>query len=111
MSQLPTTERELQQWVLAVAKMGRWMAYHTFDSRRSQPGFPDLILIRGTTLIAAELKVGGNHPSPIQLEWLEAFAAVRRVEAMVIRDGAEYDGVAERLLRADAHTEGQDGTR
>lgn len=36
-------------------------------------GFPDLILIRGTLLIAVELKVGKNTPSAEQLEWLERF--------------------------------------
>lgn len=62
-----------------------WKPYHTYDSRRSDKGFPDWILIkenntgkqrRKNELIAAELKVGKDKPTPDQLLWLQAFAAV-----------------------------------
>ena len=86
-----------------------WRTYHTHDSRRSDVGFPDLILIRGPELIAVELKA--NTPSGTralaaevarrpewlrsrdlsgpQAAWLEAFAFI----------GAE---VATALLAAEA---------
>lgn len=39
-------ESEAQQTILDLAGWRRWWAYHTFDSRRSQGGFPDLVLVR-----------------------------------------------------------------
>ena len=39
-------EAELQRNVLSLAAMTGWLAYHTYDSRRSQAGFPDLVLVR-----------------------------------------------------------------
>jgi hypothetical protein len=80
------TERELQALVVEAARQFGWMAYHTFDSRRSQPGFPDLVLIRGDRLIAAELKVGTALPTEDQKAWLAAFGRVRSVEAVIVRD-------------------------
>ncbi len=53
--------------------------YHTHDSRRSQRGFPDVVLvhpIRGI-VIFAELKKKGGYPSTEQRLWL---AALRMVE-------------------------------
>ena len=47
------------QWVTAVAGDGK--------------GFPDLILIRGHKMIAAELKVKKNVVEPDQQDWLDAF--------------------------------------
>jgi hypothetical protein len=38
-------------------------------------GFPDVVLVRGPTLIAAELKVKNNKPTPMQLLWLSWLAA------------------------------------
>ena len=35
-----------------------WISYHTWDSRRSHEGFPDLTAWRGDQLIFAELKLG-----------------------------------------------------
>lgn len=69
----PTDESEFQSLVVAEAKTRGWKVYHTFDSRRSEPGFPDLIMIRGRRKIAAELKMSGNKPTAAQLDWLSAF--------------------------------------
>ena len=38
-------------------------------------GFPDLVLLRGGAIVAAELKVGRGKPTPEQASWLAAFAA------------------------------------
>ena len=40
------TEKKFQAAVLQIANMYGWLAYHTHDSRRSAPGFPDLVLVR-----------------------------------------------------------------
>jgi len=60
------TEREFQVHVTTVAEQLGWWTYHTHDSRRSEPGFPDLTLVRGTRLVFAELKREGGRVTPAQ---------------------------------------------
>lgn len=48
-----------------------WRIYHTFDSRSSSAGFPDLVLLR-ERLIFAEVKKVGAQPRPDQVKWLDA---------------------------------------
>ena len=38
------TEEELQTNTIHAAEQFGWSAYHTYDSRRSRAGFPDLVL-------------------------------------------------------------------
>ena len=65
------TERELQAAVERIADLTGWQYYHTHDSRRSAPGFPDLVLARGKRVIFAELKSAGGRLSITQKEWLD----------------------------------------
>ena len=82
MSGLVVTEKQFQATVIELAKVLKWKCYHTHDSRRSEPGFPDLALCRGDRLLFAELKRdGGGKLTPAQTEWLSALAQVRIVEA------------------------------
>ena len=53
-----------------MAELHGWLVYHTHDSRRSQPGFPDLTMVRHGRLIFAELKKDGAYPTPEQRRWL-----------------------------------------
>lgn len=85
MPALEMAEAPFQASVIALAKPAGWRCYHTYDSRKSEPGFPDLILIRGPMLIAAECKRDSENPTPAQYEWLEAFDGVRVVWAGVWR--------------------------
>lgn len=64
------TEKALQTNVQQLAKLRGWLTYHTYDSRRSDPGFPDLVMARGRRLIFAELKSERGRVSPAQAEWL-----------------------------------------
>ena len=50
------TEKQFQQQIIQLAHLHGWWCYHTHDSRRSQPGFPDLVLIRGRSILYRELK-------------------------------------------------------
>jgi hypothetical protein len=75
------TERDFQAAVIALAKRHAWLAYHTHDSRRSEAGFPDLVLLRGDVAIVAELKRSAKErPTAAQETWLEAWRAVKRIE-------------------------------
>lgn len=66
------TEKELDQQVKDLASAcGFRRAYHTYDSRRSQSGFPDLVLVRDR-VVFIELKREGGKLSDAQKEWLAA---------------------------------------
>jgi hypothetical protein len=71
-----TTEKQFQQQVLELAGLYGWRAYHTFDSRRSAAGFPDLVLGRPPRLIFAELKTATGRVSAAQQAWLDDLTAV-----------------------------------
>ena len=99
MTRLPTiSERAFQAQVIAAAEAQGWLCYHTHDSRRSQPGFPDLIMVRGYRMVALELKVGKRKPTVDQVRWLAALREVWQVDALVARPD-DWDNVMELLKR------------
>jgi hypothetical protein len=69
------TEKQFQGHITELAKLCHWWAYHTHDSRRSEAGFPDLVLVRGSWLVFAEIKVGDNKPTRKQLACLARLKA------------------------------------
>jgi hypothetical protein len=71
------SEKEFQAAVKAEAKRRGWLGYHTHDSRKSEAGFPDLILLRETRIIAAELKAEDGKTTAAQDKWLEAFMSAK----------------------------------
>jgi hypothetical protein len=64
------SERDFQNRVVELARLRRWLVYHTHDSRRSDPGFPDLVMVRGGVLVFAELKSQKGRTTIAQREWL-----------------------------------------
>jgi hypothetical protein len=64
------TEDQLLEAIREYALLKKWLCYHTHDSRKSEPGFPDLVLLRSGWIIFAELKKEGEHPSLEQEKWL-----------------------------------------
>jgi hypothetical protein len=61
--------------------------YHTFDSRRSEKGFPDsLIFVERPApwLCVAELKAEGKRTSPEQVAILDRFAELDRLAPGII---------------------------
>lgn len=78
------TEAQLQQQVLDLAALTGWLAYHTHDSRRSQPGFPDLVLVntRQERTIFAELKTATGRVSEAQRRWLHTLTAAGNETAL-----------------------------
>lgn len=63
------SEKEFQRWVVELAEWYRILTYHNPDSRRSNPGFPDLVLV-GRYVVFAELKTDKGRVSEKQREWL-----------------------------------------
>jgi hypothetical protein len=94
-------ERDLQDNVLEMARWLNWLTYHTFDSRRSQPGLPDIIAIRNQTVLWIELKKDDRaRLRPEQQLWSEK----------LLEAGQDYrrwswtswlSGEVERTLRED----------
>lgn len=66
------SEAAFQQQVEDVATRYGWLIYHTHDSRRSRAGFPDLVMVKGSRVVYAELKKAGNYPTAEQRTWLKA---------------------------------------
>ena len=69
------TEADLQAQVIAAAKSLKWLAYHTHDSRRSEPGFPDLVLVHPLHgILFRELKTETGRISKDQDRWISGLA-------------------------------------
>lgn len=66
-----TSEKELQSAVLEYMGWRSWLVYHTHDSRRSQPGFPDVVGVKGSRLVFIELKTEKGKLRAEQKEWLD----------------------------------------
>ena len=64
------TEKAFQSKVISIAKKLGWSVYHTYDSRRSEPGYPDLTLVRDR-VIFAELKTETGKLSQTQSVWID----------------------------------------
>lgn len=91
------SEKALQQTIVDAARRLKWKVYHTYDSRRSTPGFPDLCMVRDDRLIFAELKTEKNKLTPEQEAWLEALSDFPGVETYVWRPSGLDDAL--RLLQ------------
>ena len=94
----PVSEKALLETIREAAAWANWACYHTHDSRRSEPGFPDLVLVRDGEMLAWELKSESGRVTAEQQQWLDRFAAVPGVEAAVVRP-ADLDWALARLTR------------
>ena len=85
------TERQLQDWLIDVARWLGWRAVHFRPARvvikgreswrtavqGDGKGFPDTILARGTRLLVVECKrLQAPRPNAEQTSWLDAFRSV-----------------------------------
>jgi hypothetical protein len=68
------SEEEFLANVRAMASLYGVLAYHTHDSRRSDPGFPDLVLV-GRFTEFWELKTETGKVSPHQRAWIDCLIA------------------------------------
>jgi len=100
-------EDELQSLIIdpkrGIAPLLGYLCYHTHDSRRSNPGFPDLCMV-GKRLIFAELKSEAGKVSAEQLDWLNRLDVIERksegvVVARLWRPSDWLNGEVEEVLR------------
>lgn len=78
------TEKDLQAGVVEILRWEKWLCYHTYDSRRSQPGFPDLVAVRGSRLMFVEFKSEKGKLRLEQVDWLDALVKAHG-EVYVVR--------------------------
>lgn len=103
------SERELQDWIVATARLLGWRIFHARVARTAKGwrtavsydgvGFPDLCLVRDRVLFA-EIKVGKNRLSSEQVAWLEALREAG-AEAHVWTDRDWASGIVEAELRRE----------
>jgi hypothetical protein len=95
------SEKEFQAQVLDFARLSGWLCYHTHDSRRSAPGFPDLVLVRPPVVVFAELKAEAGRVRVEQEVWLKALASSESVEAVLWRP-RDWPEIEQTLQRSSA---------
>jgi hypothetical protein len=98
------SEKEWQSVVVRYARLRNWLCYHTFDSRRSAPGFPDLVLVhtKQRRVLFVELKAESGKPSLQQTLWLNVLRACPGVETYLFRP-SDWDEVRA-VLDGKTHT-------
>lgn len=93
-------EERLQSQIVQLARLQGWAVYHTFDSRHSVAGFPDLELSRiepRPRIIKAELKDETNKPTREQIDWLNLYAAMGGPIEVFLWRPAHWDAIVEIL--------------
>ena len=65
-------EAELQSMVEQAARLHGLAVFHDGVALRSEPGFPDLVLVGANGVLFRELKTDRGRLSPHQVFWLEA---------------------------------------
>lgn len=68
-------EKEFQGNVVELAHYMGYLTYHTFDSRRSEPGFPDLVIAGKNRILFREIKTEKGMLTAAQLTWGGALTA------------------------------------
>lgn len=86
MAALPElSEAEFMRRVIQLARLLGFAVYHTHDSRRSDAGFPDLVLVKPPRVIFAELKSAKGKVRPEQQHWLELLEGCHLIGAYLWR--------------------------
>lgn len=67
-----TPEKAFMAQVCQLLTLTGWLWYHTHDSRRSKPGFPDIVAVRGERTVFIETKSDTGRLSPEQGQWVKA---------------------------------------
>ena len=93
------TERQLEHGIRAIlADLPSLRWYHTFDSRRSPGGFPDMTIV-GQRVIYRELKTAKGKVTDTQAGWLHALVMAEQ-DACVWRPADLVSGLIGRQLAA-----------
>ena len=87
------SERDFQTAVVRYARIMGWRIAHFRPAQmrsgawatpmQGDPGFPDLVMVRGGRVVFAELKRVGKKPQDLQSAWLDDLKACDGVEVYV----------------------------
>jgi hypothetical protein len=77
------------QALIDYLRLRNWTVYHTFDARRSAPGFLDIVAVRAGRLCFIETKTLTGKLSPAQEFWFGILGAVPCVETYLLRPSEE----------------------
>lgn len=69
----PERELPFMQVIIDFARSIGWLVYHTRDSQKSAPGYPDVVMLRGSRQVVAEFKSGHGAVASAQVIWLTAY--------------------------------------
>lgn len=89
------TEAAFMQAIINYARHADWLVYHTYTSKRSEPGFPDLVMLSEGQCVVAEVKTEEGKVTQAQALWLAGFKAAG-IEAHVWRP-SDWDAIKARL--------------
>jgi len=97
-------EKELQQTVLEMFGWHSWLTYHTYDSRMSQPGFPDVVAVKGHRVVWMELKSKKGKIRPEQRVWLDQLV-LSQSEVYLVRpsDMDTVEDIARGIMNLRCH--------
>ena len=80
----PMTERAWLAQALRLAEVLGWRTYHTWSSKHSAAGLPDVLAIRRPRVVWLELKSQRGRATPEQLAWIVAREACGQ-EVYIVR--------------------------
>jgi hypothetical protein len=79
------TERDFQNAIVELATYCGWRVYHTWNSKHSPAGFPDLVLVRpGRHVLFWEVKTERGKVSTAQQAWIDDLRNTGQI-AVVLR--------------------------
>lgn len=100
---LEPSEEEFMTAIITAARFLGWQRIVHFrpawtkkgfrTPTQGDTGFPDILMIRGETLLAVECKAGGRKPREDQLAWLKAFDRVPGCRAVVWTTRDPWSGI------------------
>lgn len=93
------SEKDLLASVQSLAQVRGWLIYHTYESRNSDRGFPDLVLVRTDRILFVELKSAKGKLSREQATWLSALMLAGQSETYIWTPAQWLDGTIEGLLK------------
>jgi len=94
------TESALFHDITKLAGVLGWKHYHTWNSIKSDPGFPDLVLVRPPRLLFVELKAEGGKLTEAQEDWMRILAGCNQ-EWQVWRPSDWLSGRIEKVLKGE----------
>jgi choline dehydrogenase-like flavoprotein len=93
-----TSEKVFMARIISEAKKLDWLVYHTHDARRSEPGFPDLVLVKaGQPVWLVECKTETGRLTQAQTTWLDTLHASAQTIAVDVWRPTDWDTIREIL--------------